>query len=94
MSAGLKRRSGPDGAANANNSRDVLRFRLAAAANNNYPWRLLGGLVYEGILVEPVGDVAVEGARFHRHAVHPGEGAIRDVEGLQHAETWRDTKAS
>lgn len=40
--------------------------------------------------MKPVGDVAVEGARLHGDAVHSCKSAIRDVEGLQHPETWRN----
>lgn len=39
--------------------------------------------------MKPVGDVAVEGARLHGDAAHSCKSAIRDVEGLQHPETWR-----
>lgn len=49
---------------------------------------LLGGLVHEGVLVQPVGNVAVEGARLHGHAVHASECPVGDVEGLQHPEAW------
>lgn len=47
---------------------------------------LLGGLAEERILVQPVGNVAVEGAWFHGHAVHAGERPVCDVESFQHPE--------
>lgn len=56
--------------------------------NTNLTQLLLGGLIYEGILVQSVGDVAVEGAWLHGHAVHAGEGPVSDVESLQHPEAW------
>lgn len=50
---------------------------------------LLGGLVDEGIFVQPVGDVAVEGARLHGHAIHSSERPVCNIEGFQHSEAWR-----
>lgn len=42
--------------------------------------------------MQPVGYVAVEGARLHGHAVHSSECPVRDVESLQHPEAWRRLK--
>lgn len=39
--------------------------------------------------MQPVGDVAVEGAGLHGDAVHSREGLVCDVEGLQHPEACR-----
>lgn len=50
---------------------------------------LLGGLVQEGIFVQPVGDVAVKGARLHGHTVHGSECPVCDIEGLEHPEARR-----
>lgn len=47
---------------------------------------LLGGLVQEGILVQPVGNVAVEGARLHGNTIHSSERPVCDVKSLQHPE--------
>lgn len=54
-----------------------------------HPQLLLGGLVQEGIFVQPVGDVAVKGARLHGHTVHGSEGLVCDIERLEHPEAWR-----
>lgn len=40
----------------------------------------------EGVLVEPVGREAVEGARLHRDAFNVTVGLLRQVEGLEHPE--------
>ena len=40
--------------------------------------------------MEPVGNVAVEGAGFHGHAVHACEGLVCNVEGLQHPKALMD----
>lgn len=39
--------------------------------------------------MQPVGDVAVEGAGLHGDAVHSREGLVCDVESLQHPEACR-----
>lgn len=39
--------------------------------------------------MQPVGDVAVEGAGLHGDAVHSCEGLVCDVESLQHPEACR-----
>lgn len=54
-----------------------------------HPQLLLGGLVQEGIFVQPVGDVAVKGARLHGHTVHGSECLVCDIERLEHPEAWR-----
>jgi hypothetical protein len=42
--------------------------------------------------MEPVGNEAVEGARFHGHTVHACEGLVCNVEGLQHPKALMDRK--
>lgn len=54
-----------------------------------HPQLLLGGLVQEGIFVQPVGNVAVKGARLHGHTVHGSECLVCDIERLEHPEAWR-----
>ena len=51
-----------------------------------------GGLAQEGVLVEAVGGVAVEGAGLHGHAPDGAVRLLRQVEGLQHPEAWGDRK--
>ena len=45
-----------------------------------------GGLGQEGVLMESVGCVAVEGTRFHRHSLDIAIGLLCQVERLQHPE--------
>lgn len=39
--------------------------------------------------MQPVGDVAVEGARLHGHTVDASECPVCDVESLEHPEAWQ-----
>lgn len=47
-----------------------------------------GGLGQEGVLMESVGCVAVEGTRFHRHSLDIAIGLLCQVERLQHPEAY------
>lgn len=55
--------------------------------NTIWPPFLLGGLVQEGILVQPVGNEAVKGTRLHGHTIHSSECSVCDVESIQHSDT-------
>lgn len=39
--------------------------------------------------MQPVGNIAVEGARLHGNAAHSRKGLVCNIEGLQHPEACR-----